>query len=73
MQAASPPAAVAAPATPAPAHLVAGTNAQRYAIVEGGTRRTVSEHEFRATFASCTWIEVLRYPSDTVVTHVCYR
>jgi hypothetical protein len=45
----------------------------RYAIVEGGVRREVTEHDYRTTVAACSKIEMIRYPGETVVTNVCYR
>lgn len=46
---------------------------QRWVIVEGSIRRDVTEHEYRAVLGSCERIEVVRYPHDDAVTHVCYR
>jgi hypothetical protein len=65
--AASAPAPARSPA-PGPAH-----PGVRYAIVEGGVRREVTEHDYRTTVAACSKIEVIRYPGETVVTNVCYR
>jgi len=66
-----PAASAPAPASsPAPAPARPGV---RYAIVDGGTRRLVTEREYRTTVAGCSKIEVIRYPGETVVTNVCYR
>jgi len=65
-----------AASVPAPARSSAPTPARpgvRYAIVEGNVRRIVSEHEYRATVPTCSKIEVLHYPGETIVTNVCYR
>jgi len=65
---------VVAAATASPTPVVAhAATPQHYAIVDGSIRRTVAEHEFRAAVPSCTRIEVVHYPSETVVTNVCYR
>jgi hypothetical protein len=45
----------------------------RYAVVDGGIRRLVTEREYRTNVAGCSKIEVIRYPGETVVTNVCYR
>ncbi len=56
--------------SPAPAPARPGV---RYAVVDGGIRRLVTEREYRETVAGCTKIEVIRYPGETIVTNVCYR
>jgi hypothetical protein len=68
-----PGAAVSAPAparSPAPSPIRPGV---RYAVVDGGVRREVTEREYRSTVAACSKIEVIRYPGETTVTNVCYR
>jgi hypothetical protein len=66
-----PAASAPAPArSPAPAPARPGV---RYAVVDGGVRREVTEREYRTTVASCSKIEVIRYPGETIVTNVCYR
>ncbi len=65
--AASAPAPVSSPA-PSPAR-----SGVRYAVVDGGVRRAVTEREYRTTVASCSKIEVIRYHGEAVVTNVCYR
>jgi hypothetical protein len=67
--AASAPAPASSPA-PAPAPARPGV---RYAVVDGGIRRLVTEREYRTTVTNCSKIEVIRYPGETVVTNVCYR
>lgn len=63
-----PPAAASSPApSPSPSPTV------RYAVVDGGIRRLVTEREYRTNVAGCSKIEVIRYPGETVVTNVCYR
>jgi len=66
----------AAASAPAPARSPAAAPARpgvRYAVVDGGVRREVTEREYRTTVASCSKIEVIRYPGETIVTNVCYR
>ncbi len=65
-----------AASAPAPASSPAPIPARpgvRYAVVDGGVRREVTEREYRTTVASCSKIEVIRYPGETIVTNVCYR
>jgi hypothetical protein len=64
------PSAPAPASSPTPAAVRPGV---RYAVVDGGIRRLVSEREYRATVVSCSKIEVIRYPGETIVTNVCYR
>jgi hypothetical protein len=51
----------------------ATTNPERWIIVDGAIRRDVSERDFRDALASCARIEVVRYPHEDFVTHICYR
>jgi hypothetical protein len=64
-----PPTFIATTAAPSPSP----DARERWVVVDGSIRRNVDEREYLSELASCRRIEVIRYPHDSYVTHVCYR
>ncbi len=66
----------AAAATPRPSPAPTGPPAtvrRRWMIVDDTVRREVDEAEYRSALASCSRVEVARYPHEDIITHLCYR
>jgi hypothetical protein len=70
-----PPIFTAAPAQPAATATPLATAAarRRWLIVDENLRREVDEREYTAALGSCDRVEVVHYPHEDVITHMCYR
>lgn len=69
-----PPIFTAAPAHPAVAATpLAAAARRRWLIVDENLRREVDEREYTAALGSCDQVEVVHYPHEDVITHMCYR